>query len=473
MTLLPWSTFAKKVPTRLGIALMLFMACMVSYMLRVNLSLNIIAMVDHQDDNEPCYGPRYPWTASEQSLLLGAYFWGYLITSLPGGLLAERFGGTFVGSISLIGSAVLNALIPLAASWNIWMLYVLRFLIGFFGGVLYPVLHNLISKWAPPDEKGKFVSSLMGGTFGTVITWPLCGAITEAIGWNWAFYITSLFSGAVGAVWVFIVSDNPAIHKFIGKDEREYIENSLAAHLSTAKSWPPYKKLLQSLPFYGLLILHYGNMWGLFFLLTAAPKFMNEVLGFQLTEAGFLASLPYLFRLIMAFVFGAIGDVILRKKVMSTTAIRKTFTLCSHVIPGIFLIVLALLGKNQTTCVIIITLSLGFNGAATITNLMNSQDLAPNYAGTIYGIINFVGTTPGFFSPIVVAFITGGEKTMEAWVNVFIIGAIAYIAPAIIFWLFGSGNVQPWNSIEPKSNPEAPNTTTRSGDISPTANTNL
>ena len=54
----------------------------------------------------------------------------------------------------------------------------------------------------------------------------------------------------------------------------------------------------------------------------------------------------------------------------------------------------------------VITLSLGFNGAATLTNLQNSQDLAPNFAGTLYGTINFVGTTSGFISPLIVAHFT-------------------------------------------------------------------
>lgn len=52
------------------------------------------------------------------------------------------------------------------------------------------------------------------------------------------------------------------------------------------------------------------------------------------------------------------------------------------------------------------TISLGFNGAATASNLQNSQDLAPNYAGTLYGIINCIGTTPGIFSPMIVAAFT-------------------------------------------------------------------
>ena len=78
----------------------------------------------------------------------------------------------------------------------------------------------------------------------------------------------------------------------------------------------------------------------------------------------------------------------------------------AHIIPGIFLIGLCFVGSNAYICVAVITLSLGFNGAATMTNLQNSQDLAPNFAGSLYGIINFVGTTSGFISPVLVAHFT-------------------------------------------------------------------
>lgn len=101
-------------------------------------------------------------------------------------------------------------------------------------------------------------------------------------------------------------------------------------------------------------------------------------------------------------------------------------------------------------CVAIITLSLGFNGASTMTNLQNSQDLAPNFAGTLYGVINFVGTTSGFISPMLVAHFTAVQSTMHEWRYVFAIGAAAYIIPALVFVLFGSAVVQPWN--EPQQN---------------------
>lgn len=62
-----------------------------------------------------------------------------------------------------------------------------------------------------------------------------------------------------------------------------------------------------------------------------------------------------------------------------------TSTISAHVIPGLFLIALPYVNHRPNVCVAFVTLSLGFNGAGVLTNLQNSQDLAPNYAATVYG----------------------------------------------------------------------------------------
>lgn len=37
------------------------------------------------------------------------------------------------------------------------------------------------------------------------------------------------------------------------------------------------------------------------------------------------------------------------------------------------------------------------------------------------------------------------QNSIENWNNVFLLGSIMYIVPAIVFMFFGSGEVQPWN----------------------------
>lgn len=96
-------------------------------------------------------------------------------------------------------------------------------------------MHNLISKWAPPDERGKFVSSLLGGTFGTVATWPLAGILMESFGWAYAFYVPAIITFIVTFLWFCTVYDSPAHHPRISTDEKEYIEKALGDNISKKK----------------------------------------------------------------------------------------------------------------------------------------------------------------------------------------------------------------------------------------------
>ena len=51
--------------------------------------------------------------------VLSAFFYGYLITQIPGGYLASRFGGRYVFGLGILLTSVLTLLTPLAAEIHI------------------------------------------------------------------------------------------------------------------------------------------------------------------------------------------------------------------------------------------------------------------------------------------------------------------------------------------------------------------
>lgn len=259
--------------------------------------------------------------------MLGAYFWGYALTSIPVGVLTDKysFAKANIG-YSFAVSVLLTVVAPWSAS-SLLCTIVLRFLMGLASGGIVPAINKIISQWSPPNEKGKFVATLFGTDIGTVVTWTACGVLIQTLGWQWAFYAPGIAAGLFTLLWSLVVYDSPAEHPRISPKERAYIENSLTG-ISLDGGWPPFGQMLRSRPFWALLLLHYGHMWGMYFLLTAAPKFMNTVLGFDLASTGFLASFPYLFRLVTGMMFGALGDLIKSRGWMSTTTVRKTATVC-------------------------------------------------------------------------------------------------------------------------------------------------
>ncbi|CAH2092904.1 unnamed protein product [Euphydryas editha] len=462
---------------------MMFFACWVNYMLRVNMSVNIIAMVPSDSEaksvkseceaianndsllyndtlimntkqvlRQPEGVVTFNWTAQEQAYILSGYFWGYAVTSFFSGFTAELFGPRKIVFFTMLITAILTILTPEAAKVNYLLLVFIRVIIGLAAGFLFPSLHALVAHWAPPAEKGKFVSALLGGAIGTVVTWSLSGPLIENFGWAAAFYVP----GAIGVVWCaawwFLVYDSPTQHPRISSGEKEYILKAIGDKVLSSRQNKvnlPILKILTSLPFLAMIILHFGSNWGIYFAMTAAPKFVSSALGFNLTSTGTLASLPYLARMIFSLIFGAIGDRIVKQNVVSMTFMRKFFCIFSHIVPGLLLIALGFTGCAPILSVALITFSMGSNGAATLTNLVNHQDLAPNFAGTLYGIANGIGNTAGFITPLVTAYFTKNGNGFAEWRPVFITGASLYIASALYFILFGTAETQSWNYIAP------------------------
>ena len=58
---------------------------------------------------------EFDWDAQQQGVVLGAYFYGFFITMVPGGYVAERNGSKLVILLATLGSSICALLTPVAA----------------------------------------------------------------------------------------------------------------------------------------------------------------------------------------------------------------------------------------------------------------------------------------------------------------------------------------------------------------------
>ena len=63
-------------------------------------------------------------------IVLSSFFYGYIITQLPGGVLALKCGGKNLFGLGILSTAVLTLLTPVAARASVGLLVALRVLIG-------------------------------------------------------------------------------------------------------------------------------------------------------------------------------------------------------------------------------------------------------------------------------------------------------------------------------------------------------
>lgn len=68
---------------------------------------------------------------------MGSFFWGYVMTELPGGRLAEMIGGHRVFGHSMLWASVLTLVTPFAAFIDYRALVMVRALLGFMLGEFF------------------------------------------------------------------------------------------------------------------------------------------------------------------------------------------------------------------------------------------------------------------------------------------------------------------------------------------------
>ena len=72
----------------------------------------------------------FNWDAEQQGIILGAFFYGYIITQVPGGYLAEKYGGKWLFGLGVLVTAILTLFTPVAANAGVSTFIAVRVLMG-------------------------------------------------------------------------------------------------------------------------------------------------------------------------------------------------------------------------------------------------------------------------------------------------------------------------------------------------------
>ena len=362
--------------------------------------------------------------------------------------MAERIGGKILFGGGVLLSAWMSLLIPVAARWNVYSLIALRVLAGIGEGVTFPTMHALLSRWIPPMERSRAVTFVYAGThFGSVTGMLYTGVLCDhgfAGGWPSVFYISGAMGCAWSLAWLALCHSSPSAHPRISVAERCYIEKSMESRETSAKPPTPWRKILTSRPVWACAVAHFANNWFVFTLLTCLPKYMHDVLQFDMTKNGILSGSPYIATWLLMIGGGFAADWLRAPHRLKTGTVRKLFCAVGLLIPGVLLIAIGFLGCDRILIVLTVIMSIGFVGLAVSGYGVNHLDLAPKYAGTLMGLTNTLAAIPGFLAPQVVGALTYQQSTRTQWQKVFYITFAINCFSVAVFLVFGSGELQDW-----------------------------
>ncbi|XP_062591838.1 sialin-like [Saccostrea cucullata] len=445
-----------------------FLGFICVYAVRVNLSVAIVCMVKSQNpsnssrDNASTLSPcttddesssvyehaEFDWSKTTQSTILASFFYGYIVTQVPGGWLSDRFGGRRVFGIGMFIASICTLVFPVCARNSVILVYVLRVLLGLSTAVSFPAVQSIWGRWAPPLERSKLISfSYLGTMFGMVLTLSTSGLLCQYgfdNGWGSIFYITGGLTLLWVFAWFYVTADTPDQHPRISKAERDYITSSIEYNTTIRTPKTPWKSIAMSSAVWACLTAHVCNNWTNYTLLTSLPTFMKEVLKFDIKSNGALSALPYICQAVSGFLAGQTADIIRSKRILNTTNTRKFYQISAFIGAGAMSVAVGYTDCDQRgVAVALLSLAVMFTGLCRAGFTVNHVDIAPKYAGVLYGITNTMATIPGMLAPIVAGELTP-NKSQSEWRYVFFVCAGFDVFGAIIYGLFGSGTIQDW-----------------------------
>ncbi|XP_048241668.1 uncharacterized transporter slc-17.2-like [Haliotis rufescens] len=407
---------------------------------------------------------EFTWTSEFEGLILSAYTFGFLASPIIGGYVAGKYGGKIVITVSLVVGSIVTIATPVAARACPISMVVLRAVVGLFlvnsiydfyisflsslGGV-DPAIQSLWSKWAPKDEKASLTTCAYSGvSIGGILTFFISGylgGVSLDNGWPLIFYVFGGFTLLCVFPWVVFVSDSPRDHPRITEKEMKlFTRDQTAGKMDRKMPRPPWSKMLTSPAVWAILIAHISYSWVTSWVMAYLPKYMKQILHYDIEEDGILSSAPFAGRLLVGLASGYVSDWVLSRRLLSTANIRKMFQLVGCVGCAACTIPIGFLDhENRTLAVILLILGLSLQNCTSVAFRINHLDIAPRFAGVMMGITVTCAMAVSLSAPLITSYVIK-QGTRKEWQIIFSIVGGLNIVGAGVFVLFGKGTELDW-----------------------------
>lgn len=341
----------------------------------------------------------------------GMFFLGYFLLEIPGSLIVERWSARkWICRIMVTWGfmAALTALVKTPEQF-----YGVRFLLGLAEAGFFPGVVVYLTHWFPGRDRAKALACFFVATpVAQIITPNLSFALlkigTDEVvngvavhhpevwgleGWQWIYIVWGLPAVLLGVAVLFLLPDHPRHAKWLTPEEREALENELAAekakgaaggHMTVLQALRHPKVLLLALAYFCTVTGSYGVV---FFL----PSILKDWYDLKYDALTWLVILPPLFALVAQVGVGWNSD---------RTKERRLHAVLPIVIGALALAALPSTRGTLPLTVVCFTMAfIGFKAYQPAFWTMPNLFLASSAAAGSIGLINSVGNLGGFLGP--------------------------------------------------------------------------
>lgn len=398
------------------LAFLMFSISFISYMDRVNLSVATPAIMK-----------EFSFDKLDMGLLQTAFFIGYSLMQIPGGIMSELFGHRRTVTVAATFWSIFTSLTALCN--NLSMFVAVRAMFGIGEGPLAPSFGRFIYRWFNSNEKGRGASFLLGGVFfGPVVGPTVTVFLMLAFGWRSVFILFGAAGLVLAGLWYYFASESPQSNRFVSKAEADYIEEGRGSSTAKTKEFAPWKQFLASSQFWAVGIQFFITDYIMYVFLAWLPLYLMEAQNFSLQKMGIAASFPWAALCLVTFTTGYFSDKLLasgisKHKIRTVSGVLGLALCCCTLYLGA-------IATTPTMNVFWLTLSLGSLGLTFNAGWAACIDLGGKFSGSLSGWMNFWGNLGGVAAPTVTAWVAthyGWQSAITATAALAIIGMAAWL----------------------------------------------
>ena len=295
----------------------LFVAFVLCNLDKVNMSVAIVPM-----------SASFGWTSVEKGLVQSAFFWGYAFTQIPGGWLAQKYGGKLVLFAGVMLWSFGTLIAPVCAQFSFTALLASRFLVGLGEGVAPSAATGVLAKGVPGSQRSKAVTATFGGLdvgslSGLIIAPPI---ILYLGGWAAVFYLFGGLGFLWGAWWFACYMNDSSTDRREMPEEKEKREAEEAAGVKALPT--PWAAFFRNKSFWALMAAHFTWNYFSYGLLAWLPSFLSSALNVTLSKSSFLSILPYLATVAVTTIVAPTADKLEAGGMSRTNVRRLSQSLC-------------------------------------------------------------------------------------------------------------------------------------------------
>jgi MFS family permease len=328
---------------------------------------------------------------TQLGFVFSAFAVPYALFQLFGGWIGDRFGPrrTLTACCAIV--AVSTALT--GAAGGLTSLFLLRMALGFGQGAAFPTATRAIATWTPDANWGfaqGFVHS--SARIGSALTPALMTVLMIFLSWRGSFVIMGAASLVWLTVWVWFFRNDPQEHPSLTAAELATLPSR--ARYDGRPTVPSLRLARRMLP---VTAVDFCYGWTLWLFLTWIPSFFVENYHLNLQTSAIFSSGVLFGGVLGDALGGVLSDHLLRKS--GSLVVARVYVIVGGFLGAfVFLIPVILVHELKVAAV---CLSLAFFFAELIVGPVWAipMDIAPRYAGSASGIMNFGFGLAGIISP--------------------------------------------------------------------------